>query len=145
MGANPRFPLPQFLLDEAQASPPPVDRAPLADEDSRALDAYSQVVSSVVDKVGPAVCLVEIRNGQRRGSGCGFAISPDGLVVTNCHVVQTSGTVEFNFRRVRVFQTVFQRVPDYLHGVARRRSRICKQQSSTIRSDWRSSAPLNAK
>jgi len=57
-------------------------------------DAYSEAVSSVVDKVGPAVVRVDSRapagpSGRpaRGGTGSGVFISPDGLVLTNAHVV----------------------------------------------------------
>ena len=53
-------------------------------------DAYSEAVSSVVDTVGPAVVRVDTRergNEQRGGTGSGVVISPDGLVLTNAHVV----------------------------------------------------------
>jgi S1-C subfamily serine protease len=52
-----------------------------------AFDAYSEAVSSVVDTVGPAVVRVDTRNGQRGGTGSGVVISPDGLILTNAHVV----------------------------------------------------------
>jgi len=48
------------------------------------LDAYSQAVMDVVDKVAPSV--VNVRAG--RGGGSGVVIAPDGLVLTNSHVVE---------------------------------------------------------
>jgi S1-C subfamily serine protease len=63
--------------------------------DSDILDAYSRAVTSVADTVGPAVLRVETRGpGNRQGStspagtGSGVTIAPDGLVLTNCHVVE---------------------------------------------------------
>jgi S1-C subfamily serine protease len=53
------------------------------------LDAYSEAVVGVVDRVGPAVVRVEPKvNGKPLGVGSGVIISPDGLVLTNSHVMQ---------------------------------------------------------
>ncbi|KQV68120.1 trypsin-like peptidase domain-containing protein [Rhizobium sp. Root1220] len=58
-------------------------------------DAYSSSVSSAVDLVGPAVSRIE-RIGGRGGHGSGFAISPDGLIVTNNHVVEDAKAVRIS-------------------------------------------------
>src|SRR3954454_8999105 len=67
--------------------------APAVDENVY-FAAYSDAVSSVVDTVGPAVVRVDRRDGEGRdgrggrgGTGSGVVISPDGLVLTNAHVV----------------------------------------------------------
>ena len=63
--------------------------APSAASDAEALDVYSRTVSDVVDRVGPSVVRIDIkRNGANSGSGSGVIVSPDGLVLTNSHVVQ---------------------------------------------------------
>jgi len=61
-----------------------------ASPDAELLDAYSNAVISVADRVGPAVVRVETRgaNGRPSGVASGVVIAPDGLVLTNCHVVQ---------------------------------------------------------
>jgi S1-C subfamily serine protease len=67
---------------------------PVQSVDDAALDAYSRVVTEVVDRVGPSVVRVDVRNGARSGSGSGVIISSDGLALTNSHVVQGAKRVE---------------------------------------------------
>ena len=59
-----------------------------------ALDAYSQVVTHVAETLAPSVA--NLRVG-RRGGGSGVAITPDGFVLTNAHVVSGSGRVLASF------------------------------------------------
>jgi len=69
--------------DPDPASPPPVPP-----EDQALLDAYSRAVIDVVDRVGPTVVRLDVKAKDRHGgTGSGVIVAPDGLVLTNSHVV----------------------------------------------------------
>jgi S1-C subfamily serine protease len=78
-----------YLLDPDHAAPQP--SAPDGADERVLFDAYSEAVSSVVETVGPAVVRVDTRervgDKPRGGTGSGVVISPDGLALTNAHVV----------------------------------------------------------
>jgi S1-C subfamily serine protease len=86
-------------------SPDPAGLQP-APEDGQLLDAYSRAVSGAVEKTGPAVVKIEVKQwlagpkgpAERGGSGSGFTFTPDGLILTNSHVVQNAHTVEVLFQ-----------------------------------------------
>jgi S1-C subfamily serine protease len=63
-----------------------------------ALDAYSQTVSSVAERVLPSVASLRIgRNGRWGGAGSAVVITPDGFLLTSAHVVAQSGSANASF------------------------------------------------
>ena len=64
--------------------------------DGALLDAYSRAVMSAVETVGPAVVHVQVEsnNPKSRGQGSGVLISPDGLLLTNQHVIHGAERIE---------------------------------------------------
>lgn len=78
-------------------------------EDDRSLmDAYSRAVVTVTETVSPAVVHIKVRKKQRSrtgsdAGGSGFIISPEGFIVTNCHVAEGSEQIEVELQDGRVF------------------------------------------
>ncbi|MBS1913954.1 MAG: trypsin-like peptidase domain-containing protein [Bacteroidetes bacterium] len=90
----------------------------VVDDDDELLDAYSNAVTGVVDRVHASVVHIEVTKGERRrpdsgdestGSGSGFIFTPDGFIITNSHVVHGA-------RGIRVTTTDGHRVRAELIG-----------------------------
>jgi S1-C subfamily serine protease len=86
-------------------------------QDEELLDAYSSAVVSVVEAVSPSVVHVQVRGARRgmmaQGSGSGTILSPDGIVLTNNHVVEGAAAIELALTDSRRFAArVLGRDPD---------------------------------
>jgi S1-C subfamily serine protease len=81
--------------------------AATGDDDEDLLDSYSRAVVDAVDTVAPAVVHVEVagtRHGRRaEGTGSGVVVSPDGLILTNNHVIDGAREIAISLSDGRRF------------------------------------------
>jgi S1-C subfamily serine protease len=89
------------------------------------LDAYSRAVVHAVELVGPAVVKIEVD----RGGGSGVVFTPDGLVLTNSHVVERTNRPRLMF-------------PDGREMAAETVGRDVHSDLAVIRADASSGPPL---
>ena len=103
------------LLDEPAVD---VGRPP---KDAGLLDAYSRAVVSAARRASPAVVNIEVKHASKKmidprngravdvpqgGSGSGFIFTPDGLILTNSHVVSGADQIRVTLADGRQFQAM---------------------------------------
>ncbi len=87
---------------------------PMPAADAPLLDAYSQTVTDVVERVSPSVVQIKAfkpqpnqrpqnRPDEGAGTGSGFIISSDGLIVTNSHVIHGANRINISLPDGRQF------------------------------------------
>jgi S1-C subfamily serine protease len=67
-------------------------------EDGNPLDAYSQIVAGVAERLTPKVASLRVPHGSGEGLGSGVVFTGDGFLLTNAHVVgrASGGTASFS-------------------------------------------------